>query len=75
MVKTAGFNAKNKHLFKFPNISSAMRLFKHLLEFPTPSTHFTSDDKDQHMESDVHLPFDDQTKMNQETSPLFSTFN
>lgn len=45
------------------------------LEVPTPSTPFTSKDMDQHVESDVHLPFDDLTKTVQETSPLSSTFN
>ena len=44
-------------------------------EVPTPSTSFTSEDMDQHMESDVHLPYDDLTKTIQNTSPSFSNFN
>ena len=74
-MKTAGFKKKNKHLIKYPNIPSALRPVAHSLEVPTPSTSFTSEDMDQHMESDVHLPFDDQTKMIQETLPSSSSFN
>ena len=75
MVITVGFNGKNKHLIKYPNISSAIHPAAHSLEVPTPSTPFTSEDMDQHMESDVHLPFDGQTKTIQEISPSSSTFN
>ena len=72
MVKTVGFHAKNKHLIKYPNIPSAIRPVAHSSEVPTPSTSFTSEDMDQHMESDVQLP---STETIQETSPSSSTFN
>ena len=75
MVKLVGFNAKNKHLIKYLDILSAIRPVARSSEVPTPSTSFTSEDMDQHMESDVHLPFDDQTKTIQETSSASSTFN
>ena len=75
MVKTVGFNAENKHLIKYPKIQSAIRPVAHLVEVPTQSTYFTSEDMDQHVESDVHLSFDNQTKTILETSPSLSTFN
>ena len=64
----------NKHLIKQPNILSAIHP-AHLSEVPTPSTSFISEDMDQHIESDVHLSYDDLTKTIQNTSPSFSTFN
>ena len=75
MVKTVGFNAKKIHLIKYPNIPSAMCPAAHSSEIPTPSTTFTFEAMDQHMESDAHLPFDDHTKTIQETSPSSCTFN
>ena len=75
MVKTVLFNSKNKHLIKYPNIPSVLRPVVHSSKVPTPSASFTSEDMDQHMESDVHLSLDDQTKTIQETSPSSSTFN
>ena len=75
MVKLVGFNAKNKHLIKYLGIPSTICPVAHSSEVPTPSTSFTSEVMDQHMESDVHLPFDDQTKTIQETSSSSSTFN
>ena len=59
MVKTVAFNAKSKFFIKYPNIPSAIRPAAHSSEVQTPSTFFTSEDMDQHMESDVYLPFDD----------------
>ena len=38
-------------------------------------TSFTSKNMNQHMESDVQLPFDDQSKTIQEASPSSSIFN
>ena len=75
LVKTAEFNVKNKQLLKYPNILSVICPVTHLLEVPTPATSFTSEDMDQHMESDVHLPFDGHTKRIQETSLSSSTVN
>ena len=75
MVKTVGSNAKNKQFIKYPNIPSALCPLAYSSEGPTPSPSFTSEDMDQHMESDAHFPFDDQTKTIQETSPSSSTFN
>ena len=75
MVKTVGFNAENKHLIKYPKIRSAIHPVTHSLEVPTQSTSFTSENMDQHMEFDVHLPFDNQTKTILEPSPSLSTFN
>ena len=54
MVKTVGFNTKNKHFIKYPNIPSAICPVAHLPEVSTPSTSFTSEDMDQDMESNVH---------------------
>ena len=59
----------------YPNIPSAIRPVAHLSEVPTPSTSFTSEDMDQHMESAVHLTLDDQMKTIQEASPWSSFFN
>ena len=75
MVKTVGFNAENKHLIKYPKIRSAIHPVTHSLKVPTQSTSFTSENMDQHMEFDVHLPFDNQTKTILEPSPSLSTSN
>ena len=66
---------KNKQLIKYPKIPSAIRPVTHSSEVPTPSLSFTSEDMDQHMESDVYNPFDDQTETIQETSLSSSIFN
>ena len=57
MMKIIGFNAKNKHLIRYPNIPSAIRPVAHSWEVPTLSTSFTSKDKDQNTKPDFYLPF------------------
>lgn len=59
MVKIVGFNEKNKNLIKYTNMLSAIHPFAHSSEVPTPSTSFASEDMDQHIEFNVHPPFDD----------------
>ena len=73
MMKTAGFNVKNKHLIKYPNIPSALRPVAHSSGVAIPNTYFTIEDIDQRMESDVHLPCNDQHKPIKEKSSSSSS--
>ena len=74
-MKTVRFNTKNRCLIRYPNNPFAIRPVSHSPEVPILITSFVSEDMDQHMQFNVHLPFDNHTNMILEKSPSSSNFN